>query len=166
MEKAAKEKLFLELHQLDDEESETEDSSNANLILSRSKPLEPSVRLESGRIQPASSISTCLDRPIGCTVSAPRSKQPTAPGKQAGNIPRSIGVSANINPASHQHQEVRDLGRVRKAIPTTDPKSMTKSSGKRKRGESLEMKPEAQQIFKGLSFCVLYVSHVSIDLCG
>ena len=155
MEKAAKEKLFLELHQLDDEESETEDSSNANLILSKNKPLEPSVSLEKGRIQPASSITTCLDRPIGHTVSAPLSKQPTAPGKQAGDIPRGTETSVNIPPNSHRHQEVKNLGRIRKAVSTTDPKSMTKSSGKRKRGESHEMKPEALQIFKGSSFCVL-----------
>lgn len=143
MEKAAKEKLFRELYQLDQESEGEEDSSNASVMLSRCK-LPTSRHRVGARITQATILgSSSLSR----TVSSPLPEGRSTPRRRNGPL---NGLSFSVIPSSvieERHSTERT------ALPTL-PTTMAKPSGKRKRGQSFETKPESQQLFKGLSFCV------------
>ena len=151
MEKEAKEALFQELYQLD-EDSNEEERCNASVKLRESRPplSGPDVSARS----PKNKIihSSRRERSLLRTVSAPL-LQPTASSPRQANV---VGKSSFTSTASSKSSEqvVIDTPLVvkRKAMMNAQ-NDAPKAAKKRKRGQSLEMKSESQQIFKGLAFC-------------
>lgn len=151
MEEEAKKALFREICKLDEEESEEEELSNASLILRRSK-LAPSLSgIEAGTSR-RESVTSSRSNPLHKhTVSAPLSSQSTTlvgqhrpnPGQ---SFPSTLRVDSSMTRLIHTSIGVDESTHNRTGL------SMPKH-GKRKRGRSLEPRPESQQIFKGLSFC-------------
>ena len=127
MEEKAKKAFFEELYQLDQDYSE-EDQSNAGVILRQSKPISsPSKVLTPDNLPQASSLPKV--KLLAKSSSPPESPKPST---QVIFDTPTIGKKAANMPAQ---------------------KGPSKMIGKRKRGQSLEMKPESQQIFSGLAFC-------------
>lgn len=146
--KAKKISFFKELNELDESDDESEDTSKIDLILRQSKspphslskqPLRscyPLARTSSAPLPNSSShapneVHMIQDRPCPSPVpmvSSDLSFQVTVDGHK---MPNGGVTATSINPLS-------------------------KSKGKRKRGQSLEPIPDSQQIFKGLAFCMAF----------
>ena len=151
MEKEAKEILFNELYQLDKEDSTEEDRSNASVILGQSRlslpPKSVSARLPGNTVLHSSRREQSLLR----TVSAPLPRLSTSSPRQANVVERSSFFSAV---SSRLPQKVIvDTPIVAKKNADMTQKKASKTTRKRKRGQSLELKPESQQIFNSLGFC-------------
>ena len=151
MEKEAKEILFDELYQLDKEDSSEEDQSNASVILRQSKVTPSSdvlARTRRNRVSHSSPPNQTLLR----TVSAPL-LQPSALSPPQTNVMErsSFSSTASLHPSEQVITDTPIM--AKKSASVTAQKEVSKTFGKRKRGQSLELKPESQQIFKGLAFC-------------
>ena len=151
MEKEAKETLFNELYQLDREDSSEEDRSNASVILRQSRlsplPKNISARLPRNIVLHSSRPEQSLLR----TVSAPLPRLSTSSPRQANVVERSSfssAVSSTLSPKA-----IIDSPIIAKKIADMTQKKASKTTRKRKRGQSLELKPESQQIFNSLGFC-------------
>jgi hypothetical protein len=147
MEKEEKEALFSEIYQLDDG-SEEEDLSNADAIIRYSNSSTQARANKNPLFHPSRSSHS-----IGRTISAPSPRISTATGYSAS--PASVNTSFSSNMArkaqrDEVHETAHDINQLSKS------KGGTKVNGKRKRGQSLALMPESQQIFKGLSFCAYY----------
>ena len=145
MEKAAKEKFTQELYQLDDD-SDEEELSHASLVLNTSilSDANTTIAQYSEQEVAPSSMSRTMSDPLPKARSTP----------QDCNKPQSGLLFSSVIPSSvteHFVLEERPPGSYKS-------EAMTKSNGKRKRSPPLEMKPEAQQLFKGLSFCLFIPS--------
>ena len=140
MEKTAKETLFEELHHLG--EAEEGEYCSVDAVFSRNKvsarritheaitPQEKAIR--------GSSSNQAFNRAI----------HPT-PHDTRGPL-RSISFSAISPSIQSKQKEVHITEDLASALST---RNMPRATGKRKRGESFEAKPESQQVFKGSSFC-------------
>ena len=151
MEKEAKETLFRELYQLD-EDSSQEDQSNASVILRESRLAslgsDISVRTERDNSVHSSRREPSLLR----TVSAPL-PQPSAPKPRQADVAEKRSFTSTAS-SKLSEQVILDTPIMTKKIPNvTAWKDAPKAIGKRKRDQSIELKPESQQIFKGLGFC-------------
>lgn len=143
MEKEKKEAFFHELYQLDDE-SEEEDLSDAEAIKSTTK-----ARANKNRLIRSSGSKHSLGR----MVSAPLPQISTPIGCQA--VSPLVNTSfSSIMARKAQKDEVLDT--PHDASQPSKAKGSAKNNGKRKRGQSLTLLPESQQIFKGLVFCRCY----------
>lgn len=157
MDKEAKKAFFDELYQLDKEESSQEDQSNLSLILGQSRlPRSiPTTRLPHS-LRP--------EQPLLRTVSAPLPQPSASSPRQPNAVEKSL-YSPMVS-SKPSDQIVIDTPIKTKNNPSmTAHKETSKTSGKRKRGQSLELKPESQQIFKGLAFCEsrAYASYTFVD---
>lgn len=152
-----KETFFQELFDLDEPDHSTSDVANLLYTLRASRP---SLSRPSQNIRRLTHNSRQI-RLFGRTVSAPI-KSTTLP---------------KASPAEPLHDKVKDshTGRTASTIsdgptdgqsglrsvanvdskPAIEPLRMPTTNRKRKRGKSLDALPEAQQIFKGLRFCLL-----------
>ncbi len=153
MEEKAKKTMFRELYELDDEESEEEDSSNASLILKRCKITPSSPRVETGTSRDRVNRSPRSIPSFKHAVSAPLLSLLTTPASQgcpnaSQSFPSTLHFETPMQQAVDTSNSVTKPGHTRTTL--------TPNNGKRKRGRSLEPKPASQQIFKGLSFCRLY----------
>ena len=142
MDKETKETFFDELYKLDDSESE-EDCSNAEEILRQSREITQRNRdVHCSR----------PDQPFGRTVSAPLPLVSTPSRYRMDN-----SVKAPISSLlSHTTKKDRFVDASRHNKQTHDVtvlKDGGRANHKRKRGQSLSLMPESQQIFKNLSFC-------------
>ena len=144
MEKEAKEAFFRELYQLDEDSSE-EDRSNASVILrdSRPAPLSSDVSASTGRDK---------------VVHSSRQERSLLRDKSASNpCPAKVVDKPSFSStASSKFSETVVLDTpimTKKNTSMTARKGTSKAIGKRKRDRSIELKPESQQIFKGLGFC-------------
>ena len=153
MDKEAKETFFNELYQLDEDSGqEEEDQSNASVILRESR-----LALLGTDVPPRNSShreihSSRPEKPTLRTVSAPL-PQPLASSSRQPNLVGKISFSSTAS-SKHSDQVVIDTPvMMKKSAGKTAHKETSKAIGKRKRGQSVEMKPESQQIFKGLAFC-------------
>ncbi len=142
MDKETKEIFFNELYQLDDDESE-EDYSNAEEILHQSRP----ITLRNERVQ-----CSRPDQPLGRTVSAPL---PLASTPSRDRIDNSVKApTSSVLSHTAKRDMFVDISRQNKQThDVTDLKDGFRANGKRKRGQSLSLMPESQQIFKNSSFC-------------
>ena len=151
MEKEAKETLFNELYQLDKEDSSEEDRSNASVILRQSRlsvvPKDVSARSPRNLVLHSSRRQQSLLR----TVSAPLPPLSTSSPRQANAVERSSFSSAVSSRVLQK--AVVDTPITAKKIADMTQKKASKTTRKRKRGQSLELKPESQQIFNSLGFC-------------
>ncbi len=151
MEEKEKEALFDELYQLDEEDSSEEDQ-NASVILRQNKLGLPwsdvSARSPRSRVIHSSRPEQSLLR----TVSAPLPQPSASNHHQTNMVERSSFFStASSNPSQ---QVVIDTPIItKKFVGMTARNGASRTTGKRKRGESLEVKPESQQIFNRLAFC-------------
>lgn len=152
MEEKEKETLFKELYQLDEEDSGEEDQGNIALILRQSKPIPSQsdilARTPKNRVIHSPRSEQSLLR----TVSAPL-PQPLASSHRENNVVgRSSFPSTTSSKASKQ--VIIDTPIMAKKIASmTAQKGGSKSTGKRKRDRSLELKPQSQRIFDRLAFC-------------
>ena len=157
MDQKTKKEFFAEVYKLDEEEIEEEDLSHASEFLKSSRSIATSKR--HGGPKPNKILERTVSAPLPATASTllrlTRNKSP-APSSTLLTAKRQTLDEA---PASIKNTEP-DIRPLRKAplglakladIPT--PQNMPKTSGKRKRAQSLEMKPESQQVFRGCSFC-------------
>jgi hypothetical protein len=150
MDKAAKEAFFNELYELD-KDSEEEDSCDASVILRRSRPATSESRTRS-RTPRHSILDSVRSGPsLARTVSAP--------------LPPSTRVGRLDIPSKSQSQ---DSNRAPDMFKPSDNaatlRATLKQTGKRKRGESLKLMPESEQIFNGLSFCKTLLSRVLFSI--
>ena len=151
MEKEAKEALFRELYRLD-EDSSQEDRSNASVILreSRLAPLSSDVSASIGKDEAIHSLRR--EPSLLPTVLAPV-PQPSASNPRQADVVNKSSFSSNSSSNSSK-QVIIDTPIVQKKFTSMPARKNTpKAIGKRKRGQSIELKPESQQIFKGLGFC-------------
>lgn len=148
MEEKEKEALFDELYRLDEEDSSEEDRSDASVILHESR-LALSRSDVPSRV-PRNSVvhSSSLLR----TVSAPL-PQPSASGHRHANVIESSSFSSTASFKASEQVIIDTPVIAKKTTVMTPRKEASKPTGKRKRGQSLELKPESQQIFNGLAFC-------------
>ena len=145
MDKETKETFFDELYKLDDSESE-EDGSNAEEILRQSRDLTQRNRGVQ-RSRP--------DQPFGRTVSAPvpliltpsRDRLDDFVKAPISSLPSHTAKRDTFVDTSRQNKQTHD---------GTVLKNGYRANNKRKRGQSLSLMPESQQIFKNLSFCTYY----------
>ena len=142
MDKETKETFFDELYKLDDSESE-EDCSNAEEILRQSRQITQRNR---------SVQRSLLDQPFGRTVSAPLPLVSTPSRDRVDNSVKAPIPSLLSHPA--KRDRLVDTSRQNKRThDVTVRKDGFRVNHKRKRGQSLSLMPESQQIFKNLSFC-------------
>lgn len=126
--------FFTELFGLDEDEDETEDPEDAAVIMRQFKaPCKPHNNSEE---------AAPLERTTSAAVSNASSQAASSSIKSPSELVRV--PSAIENPSSFRPVEV-----VKPA------KAAPKRKGKRKRGQSPELIPDSQQIFKGLAFCMI-----------
>ena len=152
MEEKEKEALFDELYQLDEEDSSEEDQSNASVILRQNKPALPwsdvLARAPRSRVINSPRPEQSLLRTVSATL-----PQPSASNRHQTNIVErsSFFSTASSNPSQ---QVIIDTPIITKEfVGMTARNGASRTIGKRKRSESLEVKPESQQIFNRLAFC-------------
>lgn len=142
-----KERLFNELYQLDEEDSGEEDQSNIGVILRQSR-LIPSQSDVLARTPRNGVIhSTRPEQSLLRTVSAP-----LASSHRQANVVASSFSSTSSSKASKQVIIDTPI-MAKKNVSVTTQKGGSKTTGKRKRGQPLELKPDPQRIFNGLAFC-------------
>ena len=145
MDKEKKKAFFDELYKLDDSESE-EDRSNAEEILRQSRQIT----------QRNKSVQCSRpDQPFGRTISAPL---PLVSTPSRGSVDDSVKapIPSLLSHTSHtaKRDGLADTSRQNKRThDVTARKDGFRVNHKRKRGHSLSLMPESQQIFKDLSFC-------------
>ena len=161
MEKEAKEALFNELYQLDEEDSSEEDRSNASVILRQSRL--SLVRKDVSARSPRNIVllSSRPEQSLLRTVSAPLPRLSTSSPRQADVVERS-SFSSTVSSRLSQ-KAIIDTPIIAKKIADMTQKKASKTTRKRKRGQSLELKPDSQQIFNSLGFCR---SHLCEGCCS
>lgn len=146
--KAKKIAFFKELYELDEPDDESEDTSGIGLILRPSK------------IPPRSTERLRSSNPLGRTTSAPLPYSSSNARNEAhilqdGPCPSPV---PNVNSARHDQVTIAGRNMPASGVAATSRKPRSKATGKRKRGQSLELIPDSQQIFKGLAFCMEVLS--------
>lgn len=150
--KAKKIAFFAELHELDEADDESEDTSGIGLILQHGKTLPRSL--------PKQYQSQALRsyHSLGRTTSAPLPES----SSHAANEVHIFRDSPSPSPVPIIHSALQGQVTVHgrkmpndKTAPISK-KPLSKAPGKRKRGQSLEQIPDSQQIFKGLAFCMVF----------
>ena len=137
MEKTAKEALFWELHHLGNEEAE-EKYCSVDAVFSRNKVS-------------ARKITHEATTPRVAVIRRASPKIHPTPHDISGPL-RSISFSTISSSVQSKQKELDSAEENACAITN---RNMPKATGKRKRGQSFEAKPESQQVFKGSSFCAL-----------
>ena len=152
MEKEAKEVLFRELYQLDEESSGEEDQSNISAILRQSRDAilasDVSARIPRNRVIHSSRLQQSLSH----TISAPLPRLSASSPHQANVVERS-SFSSTASLKSSEQVIIETPHRAKKVANMTAQRVASKATGKRKRGQTLELKSKSQQIFNGLAFC-------------
>lgn len=126
--------FFTELFKLDEDEEETEDTEDAAVILKQFKPLRQSLQSEERAFLGCKPSSLLLN-----VSTAEASSSLVQSPSQPSRTPSRVNTSGSSCPV--------EMVKSAKIPP--------KKGVKRKRGESLELLPESQQIFKGLQFCMV-----------
>ena len=151
MEEEEKKAFFEGLYALDDSTDEVEDSSGIDEILRQSKP-STSTRQHN--------VSKRVRREVPCPQDFKHSlaRTASAPLQPSTSFPRSTS-SGKRRPTSLLHGPAKAIN-IEQIVANTDRKELasntmhktSRPSSKRKRGQSFQLLPESQQIFKGLSF--------------
>lgn len=142
--KAIKVAFFKEIYALDGPDDETKDTAGISEILRDSKKVpSPELSQRKGRtvVSNRQGNGHTISKPVSVEVNndVPGSCPPVAILKLT-----PIDDQALIKPNAMHDGDVK--------ISSTE-KVATAAKGKRKRGDALEILPEAQQLFKGLAFC-------------
>ncbi len=149
MEEKEKKAFFSELWGLDEESDGVEDTSEMALMLSKSRPPVTQTRSITQRVRNRVLIQNsnqCLVRNVS-TPLLPRATSTSFPG-----LNRSAKVLSSSPLLSSARALIRSTGNAQRD--NGDQTNMTnRRPSKRKRGFSMETKPESQQIFKDLTFC-------------
>ena len=154
--KEAKEALFHELYRLDEDSSE-EDQSNASVILRESRLAPLASDVSASTASEKAIHSSRRERSLVRTVSAPLPQPSASKPRQAGVTEKRSFTSTESSKVSEQ--AILDTPIMAKKITSmAAQKGASKAIGKRKRNQLIELKPESQQIFKDLGFCILEYS--------
>lgn len=149
MEEKEKEAFFDELYQLDEEDSSEEDQSNVSIILRQSRLAQTDVSARGSRnkvIHPSHPDQSLLR-----TVSAPLPQPSASNHCQSKMLER--GTFTSTASSKPSQQVIIDTPvMAKKSVGMTALKEVSRTTGKRKRGQSLELKPESQRIFDRLAF--------------
>ena len=151
MEKEAKEALFRELYQLDEDSSE-EDQSNASVILRESRLASLGSDVSASIRRDKAIHSSRRERSLLRTVSAPL-PQPSASNPRQAEVVEKHSFTSTASSKLSEQVILDTPIMTKKNTSMTAQKGASKAIGKRKRGQSIELKPESQQIFKDLGFC-------------
>ena len=142
MDKETKETFFKELYKLDDDESE-EDSGNAEQMLRQSRQIMQHNRgVQCSRPDPT----------FGHTVSAPLPLILT-PSRDRFDDSVKVPVPSLLPHTAKKDRVVDSSPQNKRSHDGTIRNDGSRVNHKRKRGQSLSLMPESQQIFKDLSFC-------------
>ena len=152
MEEKEKEKLFDDLYQLDKEDSSEEDQSNIGDILRQSRLISSQSDVLARTPRQGVIHSPRPEQPLFRTVSAPLPQPSASSHRQANVVARSSFSSTTSSKASRQVIIDTPI-MAKKNASMTAQKGGSKTTGKRKRGQSLELQPESQRIFDGQAFC-------------
>lgn len=150
MEEKEKKKLFDELYQLDEEDSGEEDQGNVSMILRQSRLAQSDILARN----PANTVvhSSRPEQSLLRTVSAPLPQLSAPTHRQAKVVERSsFSSTTSFKPSKQVIIDTPIM--VKKVASMTPRKESSKATGKRKRDQSLELKPKSQRIFDGLAFC-------------
>ena len=152
MEKEEKEKLFDELYRLDQEDSSEEEQSNVSVILRHSRLALPQPDVSATTPKSSFTYSSRPNQSVLRTVSAPLPQLSASRSHQT-HLVKKTSFPPAVSPNSSA-QIVFDTPMMgKKGSCMTAKTEVLKTTGKRKRGQSFETKPESQQIFNGLAFC-------------
>lgn len=133
--KAIKVDFFQEIYALDEPDDETEDTAGISEILKGSKTTpSPELSQRRGRNNRRGNAQN--------PVSAEEVAEPFPP---AAILELSHTNSQTLSKEKAMHSSEVNISRTKNIA--------TAARGKRKRGDGLEILPEAQQLFKGLAFC-------------
>lgn len=151
-----KQTLFTELYELDNIDNGEEEISPMKAFTHR---------ISAGQtINSTKTFDPHVVRKLGRTVSAPVNAVST-PASASLSMIEDTPISSPRH-ASQPSPEVFSPrpGHISKSFPAPENAvKMAKSSAKRKRGQSLEVIPESQKIFNGLSFCKSFLSTKELD---
>lgn len=148
--------LFQQLYQLDESEEEPEGIDQIDILRHSKSINHASEKKVPSSPSPAQKLSRPLSscHPFGRTTSAPLPQAPSLESNKVQIIcdnPRSSPIST-VNPVYDPAMvDGHALSSCGSNVVTT--KDVRKAKGKRKRGLSLEVIPESQQVFRGLTFC-------------
>lgn len=142
MDKEKKKAFFDELYKLDDSESE-EDRSNAEGILRQSR-----------QITQRNKGFQCSrpDQPLERTVSTPLPLLPTLSRDRVDDSVKAP-IPSHLSHIARRDRLVDTSRQNKLTHDVTVRKDGFRVNHKRKRGQSLSLMPESQQIFRNLSFC-------------
>lgn len=153
---ASKEAFFDDLYKLDDEEPTNEGEDEIALVLKTSKMKAISAITPEQRATVDTRLPTSMARTMSSPVPSVRPRGPlrldsddvidcvkeTPVASASARLPSSKQTTVNPKPLG---------GESASTVKQTKPAS--KAGRKRKRGQSLELLPESQQIFRGKAFC-------------
>ncbi|CAD6576336.1 MAG: hypothetical protein ASARMPREDX12_007849 [Alectoria sarmentosa] len=144
MEEKEKETLFDELYQLDEDDSGEEDQSGVSVILRQSRL---------ALALPRSKFSARAPTPL---------PQPSVSNHRQANVVETSAFSSTASSKPSEQIVIDTPIMPKKTAGLTAQKEAPKTTRKRKRGQSLELKPESQQIFNGLAFYFIPNNDTSI----
>lgn len=142
MDKETKETFFNELYELDDDESE-QDRSNTEELLRQSRQITQRNRGVQG---------SRPDQLFGRTVSAPLPLVST-PSRNRVDDSVKTPIPSLLSHTAKRDKLVESSRQNKRTHDVTVRRDGSRVNHKRKRGQSLSLMPESQQIFKNLSFC-------------
>lgn len=147
--------LFKALYQLDDPDDESEDISDISVMVRQSKTSS----LSSCLVQQKPTCPSRMNYPIARTISAPLPlTSSNAPSKDTTQSSPILIVNRSI----HDQGAIKSPVMLSRGFNTTSSKKAPTNKGKRKRGQSLEVISESQQIFKGLVFCRVFATYENL----
>ena len=153
-----KEALFQELNALDESESDADELSLS--AFKKSKPKRSpslSTSIPPGQRSTGSTHHSTARKPFPLQpLPIPPSKYAAIRDSPLGQVVASTGTTKYGTTIMRRTPISKSFTTVGEAKSTT----MAKTGVKRKRRESLEVLPESQKIFTGLSFCTIYDSDV------
>ena len=151
-----KQTLFTELYELDNIDNGEEEASPMTAFTHR---------INAGkRINSTKTFDSHFVRKLGRTVSAPVNAVST-PSSASLSMIEDTPISSQRHASQHSIEVASPRpGPISKSFPAPEnTMKMAKTGAKRKRGQSLELIPESQKIFNGLSFCESFLSIMKLD---
>ncbi len=155
--------FFTELYELDVADDTLNDVDNVLANLRAAKPVRKAPTSSQTVNSRGANCTQPQFRVLGKTVSAPasliseRAKLPLAePIPHDGEIQLDASLAPVLRPPVTEGLELQSRTAADRQNLKAPVQMAPNAKGKRKRGRSLEVLPEAQQIFRGLKFCKLF----------
>lgn len=157
MEKEEKEIFYNELYELDREDSDEVDTSNASVVLGQSRLSSHDSSFPTKSLHRSRFIhSSHQDHVLGRTVSAPLPRDSKVTRDEANPL-ETVSLSSFVSSKIQKQMGILSPDKVKQPANVDAVTKDPKQNGKRKRGKSSEPMPESQQIFNGLAFCTFAI---------